>query len=634
MVDAPNVHLTFDPTRRDAQTALLGCTINGMREVYEQTNQHHGLLVDADAIQADLSRDPLGDACWDQRATNEAMATGFQLHVGTLPVTRPPMSDVLFVRVISGLVPFAPLTDDFPGLSLLGISQLDPYHYDVGRAFVSANFYGLLQPDGTEIASGGMGDLLGAHPNGAYERGGTSDAGGLPADYVDPLPPWGLADEPDGRAAALHLGFSLAHAADRCTDLDAADLKALRDEVAAEKGTSAYAAACAPAGRDGAPTTGSWRESSRSARADASSLGVGEERAHVERELREQRAREHLAVLLRALERGAVPAFDGAVEVDEPVFADPRGRVGEALREAVVAAIGGGADLDAEVGDLIEGADVAGIDLSEQHEGVGLQDAARGEADVDRALADEHGGKAVERPHAEREHEPTQDVLVQQRRSRRHDDLSVQQLDLLHALRQGEELGFGHDDRAVGVHRTSAIKVVPRPPNRKVQPRTDRSPPLSPSPGRTARVASSRTPDATTDGTGETGGSDLDTATVPSDGDGTACSWGGWVRDDDCGGGWVGTGADGDVTLTTWSPVSTTLTADGVGTTLPLADTTGIRVDDELPLHDARTGRWANARVRSLDPVVVAEAVSFSAGTVVQRVPHYRNVTVEGDVSG
>jgi hypothetical protein len=106
------------------------------------------------------------------------------------------------------------------------------------------------------------------------------------------------------------------------------------------------------------------------------------------------------------------------------------------------------------------------------------------------------------------------------------------------------------------------------------------------------------------------------------------------VRDDDCGGGWVGTGADGDVTLTTWSPVSTTLTADGVGTTLPLADTTGIRVDDELLLHDARTGRWANARVRALDPVVVAEAVRFSAGTVVQRVPHYRNVTVEGDVSG
>lgn len=233
-----------DPTFGPQTRALFGCTINGMREVYDQTNQHHGLLVDADATQADLSRDPLGDACWDQRATNEAMAKGFQLHVGELPGTLPLMSDPLFIRVISGLVPFAPLTDAFPGLSLLGIFQLDQYHYEVGRAFVSANFYGLVQPDGTDMASGGMGDLLGARPNGAYERGGTSDAGGLPADYVDPLLPWGLADEPDGRAAALHLGFSLAHAADRCTDLDASDLEALRDEVAAEKGTSAYAAAC------------------------------------------------------------------------------------------------------------------------------------------------------------------------------------------------------------------------------------------------------------------------------------------------------------------------------------------------------------------------------------------------------
>lgn len=112
------------------------------------------------------------------------------------------------------------------------------------------------------------------------------------------------------------------------------------------------------------------------------------------------------------------------------------------------------------------------------------------------------------------------------------------------------------------------------------------------------------------------------------------CSWARWEPDDGCDGGWHGTGHDGEVDLTSWTPVTTTLSTPAAGTTLGLADESGFAVDDEVFLYDAATGTAAFGHVVGIGPVTVQDAVSFPAGTVVQRVPHYTDVTVDGDVQG
>ncbi|MFZ5475761.1 MAG: hypothetical protein ACOZNI_03205 [Myxococcota bacterium] len=108
------------------------------------------------------------------------------------------------------------------------------------------------------------------------------------------------------------------------------------------------------------------------------------------------------------------------------------------------------------------------------------------------------------------------------------------------------------------------------------------------------------------------------------------CSWELWHPDTCEDGGWGGTGADGEGVLSgDFAPTVTTLTADVAGTVLAVADETGFAVDDEVFLHGA-DGSYAFARVVGLAPLTVQDAVAFSAGTVVQRVPHYTDVRVEG----
>jgi hypothetical protein len=112
------------------------------------------------------------------------------------------------------------------------------------------------------------------------------------------------------------------------------------------------------------------------------------------------------------------------------------------------------------------------------------------------------------------------------------------------------------------------------------------------------------------------------------------CSWELWKPDDGCDGGWPGTGVDGEVTLTSWAPTTTTLTTAAAGTVLAVADETGLYPDDELFLHDAASGRWAFARVVGIAPLTVEDPVDLPAGATVQRVPHYTNVHVDGAISG
>jgi len=115
------------------------------------------------------------------------------------------------------------------------------------------------------------------------------------------------------------------------------------------------------------------------------------------------------------------------------------------------------------------------------------------------------------------------------------------------------------------------------------------------------------------------------------------CSWDSWVADDSCEGGWPGTGVDGDVSLTgDFAPAVTTLrSAAEAASTLEVADGTGFATDDEV-FGWAPDGTWILGRVVSAGAtsLELSEAVSLPMGAAIQRVPHYREVAVDVDVSG
>lgn len=111
------------------------------------------------------------------------------------------------------------------------------------------------------------------------------------------------------------------------------------------------------------------------------------------------------------------------------------------------------------------------------------------------------------------------------------------------------------------------------------------------------------------------------------------CSWPSWHAMGDCAPPWGGTAVDGDVELSgAFTPPTTTLAADAVGTELALVDPIALAVDDEVFVH-APDGRYAFARVLSL-PATVDAVLGLPAGSVVQRVPHYDDVHVTGEVTG
>jgi len=229
-----------NPLHTEQTAALLGCTINSMREVYEQTHQRHGLMLESTDALADLSRDPMSDACWGQRATNRAVATGFNLHLlGSAPLTSPVLIPSAFADLLSSLTPYSAI---FSGGELLTSSQRAQYQRDTLHNFGHAQFRARKAPDDTDLAEGGMLPILGSEVNSHYERGELID-GSAPAAYLEPELPWGLRST-DDRATLLHLGFATSHAADRCLDLNASDLEQLQREATVAQGTTDAAAAC------------------------------------------------------------------------------------------------------------------------------------------------------------------------------------------------------------------------------------------------------------------------------------------------------------------------------------------------------------------------------------------------------
>ena len=226
-----DTHL-FSSTYEPQRTALLGCSVNSMREVYEATGMGHGEPIPVAWSELD-DRDPRTDQCWGQRATNHAFATGWGLHVGTTPnqipvfTAAPPSSQLGFMAASwSSLLVSSAL--NWVNTSFNGGMPLSPLQKATFRADVAANTMHVmleawLHPEATNLANGDLFSILGAKPNGTYERGGQGDLSQLPADYVDIAGPWSF-DSTDSRGVALNLGFLDSHAPDRCSTLTEQDL--------------------------------------------------------------------------------------------------------------------------------------------------------------------------------------------------------------------------------------------------------------------------------------------------------------------------------------------------------------------------------------------------------------------------
>jgi hypothetical protein len=221
----------YAPQRR----ALFGCAVDGMRAVYQQTAQAHGAIVAPNATAFDAGRRVTDASCWGQRATNQALAIGFGLHVGTQPNQEP------LLEVFPGLADGGAENETFPagilafafatfapvvGLPPFSEEQAIQFAQDAAAAATEAAAKGTDPGSAlnTDLASGRLPSIAGIAPNSHFARGGPNE---LPAFYADPFLPWNLFDsDPDvqERSLALNLTFADAHAADRCGELVEPDL--------------------------------------------------------------------------------------------------------------------------------------------------------------------------------------------------------------------------------------------------------------------------------------------------------------------------------------------------------------------------------------------------------------------------
>jgi hypothetical protein len=206
----------------DAQTQrMYDCATSGLLAVYSATAMVHGPAMPVAGLS---SVDPVGPGCFSQRATNAAIVRGMGINLRALDVQANIPIDARFsswmipqVARATGRVPVATGLESQFRLSLMRVTTM-------------ARITAKDDPTGTTLAEGGLGDLVGVHPNGQYA---------VTAEYADPPTPW----VPSGsdREAALTRMFHRGHADQFCT----VDLNALKTHAAdAALDSVAKGAAC------------------------------------------------------------------------------------------------------------------------------------------------------------------------------------------------------------------------------------------------------------------------------------------------------------------------------------------------------------------------------------------------------
>lgn len=214
----------------EQQQRFLDCATSGLLEVYEATGLSHGPV---GTSQPGLTRlDPTSARCFAQRATNEAMVQGMAIDLKTVGVqTTIPLD----ARFTSWLVPKVARVG---GQTPVDRKLRNEFRFSLQRVVTMAKLKAKESPTGIELASGGLGDFLGAKPNGQYLQA---------SPFEEPTLPWpGLADAAStGRAAALARVFHQAHAADWCENDDLTAIKAhARDKSLDIDGKITACAAC------------------------------------------------------------------------------------------------------------------------------------------------------------------------------------------------------------------------------------------------------------------------------------------------------------------------------------------------------------------------------------------------------
>ncbi|MEI8257634.1 MAG: hypothetical protein WCJ30_18315, partial [Deltaproteobacteria bacterium] len=215
---------------------LYSCAASGLIEVYTAAGANHGALQPIDRGLSIV--DPTSSECFGQRVTNRGIVAGagIQVRIAGAQIDLPVDS-----RFASTLVPNLARA---AGNATVTPALRNQFRLELVRAMSLARITAKDAPEGTQLAEGSLGPLLGARPNGQY----------VPrtplAPYVDPDLPWpGTRDAATPaateRAAALARLFHRGHAVDWCRATDDAGLTTLRSRARdTTLDATTHAAAC------------------------------------------------------------------------------------------------------------------------------------------------------------------------------------------------------------------------------------------------------------------------------------------------------------------------------------------------------------------------------------------------------
>ena len=146
---------------------LLSCGAQGMLEVYRASGQFHGAANPNNDIE---NVNPTSEEdCFGQRATNAAMKKGGGIDVlwgGFWPYHLEIDSYLATTTVLVGSADAADNYDDLSWWELW--RKQSQYRRDLSRMVSKMALYAKIDPEGTQLATGGLGDLMNIKPNGHY----------------------------------------------------------------------------------------------------------------------------------------------------------------------------------------------------------------------------------------------------------------------------------------------------------------------------------------------------------------------------------------------------------------------------------------------------------------------------------
>ena len=151
----------------DQARLMLSCAAAGILEVYRASGQHHGEAAPAPGL---LDVDPTDhDVCFGQRATNAAMKLGAGVDMriaGVIPYHLE-LDSYSATAAVVGIA--SQFSDNYEDMSWWTYgSRVNKLRVDLSRIAALLELYSKLDPEGTQAASGGLGNLLDKLPNGAY----------------------------------------------------------------------------------------------------------------------------------------------------------------------------------------------------------------------------------------------------------------------------------------------------------------------------------------------------------------------------------------------------------------------------------------------------------------------------------